>query len=82
MKLILVFLMTFYIVVKEMTAFVIGNITKVIGAVLAPLKSRPGEQVGVRPEPQSSSYDLVMCLGIIFLKMVSEILLNLILFRQ
>ena len=82
MKLILAFLMTFYIVVKEMTAFVIGNITKVIGAVLASLKSRPGEQVGVRAEPQFCSYDLVMCLGIIFLKMVSEILLNLILFRQ
>ena len=82
MKLILAFFMTFYIVVKEMTAFIIGNITKVIGAVLASLKSHPGEQVGVRAEPQSCSNDLVMCLGIIFLKLVSEILLHLILFWQ
>ena len=84
MRLILAFLMMFYIVVKEMTAFVIGNITKVMGAVLASLKSRPGELVGVRAEPQSCSYDFVMCLDIffIFLKMVSEIPLHLILFRQ
>ena len=59
--------MTLYIVVKEMTAFVIGNFTKVMGAVLASLKSRTGGLVGLMAESQSCSYDLVMCLGIFFI---------------
>ena len=63
--------MTFYIDAKEMTAFAIENFTKVMGAVLASLNSRPGEQSGVRAEPQSYN-----------LKMVSEIPLHLILFKQ
>ena len=52
-----------------------------MGAVVASLKSHPGELVGVRAEPQSCSYNLAMCLGIFFilLKLVSEILLHLIL---
>ena len=67
MKLILTFFVTLFIDVKEMTAFIIGNFTKVMGAVLASLKSRSGEQVGVRAEPQSSNYYLIMFLGFFFI---------------
>ena len=74
--------MTFYIDVKELTVLVIGNFTKVIGAVLASLKSHPGEQVGVRAEPQSCSSYLIMYWHLFhFVKVVSEIPLRLILFR-
>ena len=67
MKLIFTFVMTFYIDFKELTVFVIANSTNVIGAVLASLKSRPGEQVRVRAGPQSCSFYLIMCFGIFFI---------------
>ena len=56
MKLFLTFLITFYIDVKEMTAFINGNFTRVMGAVFVSLKSRSGKQERVRAEQQSSSY--------------------------
>lgn len=40
-----------YINAKEMTAFVKGNFTNLMGVVLTSLKSCPGDQVGVRAGP-------------------------------
>ena len=48
--------MSFYTDVKEMTTFLTKSFTKVMGAVFAYLKSRPGKKVAVSDEQQSCSY--------------------------